>query len=91
MVSLLISRATLIWIILVVATGMAWGMGHGLGGTDVRLAGVVIFGISFVKVRLVIREFMEIRGAPQFMRVVSDLWVVAICARLIGLFLSAPP
>ncbi len=88
MASLLISRATLIWIILVVATGMAWGMGHGIGGTDV--AGVVIFGISFMKVRLVIREFMEIRGGPVFMRVASDLWLIVICTTLTGLFLSAP-
>jgi len=88
--SLLLSRATLVWVILVAATGLSWEMGHGLGTASVRLADVGILVIAFLKVRLVILEFMELRGAPTFMRLAGEIWVVTICTTLIALFLKAP-
>ncbi len=90
MISLLRTRITLVWFLLVAATALSFGMGHGIGIADRRLAGVAILIIAFVKVRFVIREFMEIRNAPLPLRLAGDGWVIAITAILIGLFLSAP-
>lgn len=90
MKSLLLSRITLVWLLLVGATALSWEVGHGLGFADARSAGAAILVISFVKVRFVIRDFMEIRSAPSWMRAISDAWLVIITAVLVVLFLSAP-
>lgn len=91
MKALLLSRVTLVWMLLIAATALSWELGHGLGFRDARSAGVAILVISFAKVRFVIREFMEIRDAPLWMRVVGDTWLLLITVVLVGLFLSAQP
>jgi hypothetical protein len=90
MVPLLISRPTLIWVILLAATGLSWGMGSVFGGSGIRSAGVCIIVVAFLKVRLVILEFMEIRRAPVPMRLAGEVWVLTLCATLMTLFLKAP-
>lgn len=87
--SLLLSRTTLIWFVLVAATALSWEMGHGIGFSDTRHAGVAIIVVAFIKVRLVILEFMEIRQAPGFMRLVAEAWGLVVCAALVTLFLMA--
>lgn len=83
------SRTTLIWLLLVVATALSLGMGHGVGTSDVRIASVAIIVITFVKVRFVVFEFMEIRDAPTWMQRVGDGWVVLVAGLLIARFLIA--
>lgn len=90
MASLLISRPTLIWVILLAATGLSWGVGAVFGSSGVRWAGAFIVAVAFVKVRLVILEFMEIRQAPLAMRVAGEVWVLTLCTTLVTLFLRAP-
>lgn len=89
MKTLLVSRITLVWMLLVGATALSWELGHGFGLPTTRAAGVAILVISFVKVRFVIREFMEIRHAPLWMRAIGDAWLVFITTALVVLFLSA--
>jgi hypothetical protein len=84
MTAVLWSRTTLIWLLLVAATALSWGIGHGVGITDVRIAAVAIVATAFVKVHFVIFEFMEIRGAPTWMRRAADGWVAAIAGLLIA-------
>jgi hypothetical protein len=55
-----------------------------------RWVGVSIIAVAFVKVRLVILEFMEIRRAPLPMRLAGEVWILTLCATLITLFLRAP-
>lgn len=86
MAVLLRTRITLIWLLLVAATALSWEMGHGGGFDDVRHAGVAIIVVAFVKVRFVILDFMEIRNAPQFMRIICETWVVGICTMLVVLY-----
>lgn len=78
------SRTTLVWLLLVAATALSFSLGHGVGISDVRTAGVVILVTTFVKVRFVIFEFMEVRGAPTWMRRAADGWVLAIGGLLIA-------
>lgn len=87
---LLLSRITLVWFGLVAATAASWEMGHGVGLNDLRNAGVAILVVAFVKVRFVILDFMEIRHAPVAARIVAEVWVVAVCAVLVTLFLNTP-
>jgi hypothetical protein len=88
MQALLQTRVTLVWLLLVGATVLSWEMGHGAGFHELRYASVAIIIVAFIKVRFVIMEFMEIRTAPLFMRVIAQVWLVAICATLITLYLA---
>ena len=90
MVSLLRTRITLVWFLLVLATTLSWGMGHGIGFDNVRHAGVAIIIMAFIKVRYVILDFMEIRHAPIFMRVIGVLWVIVVCSTLVTLYWNSP-
>ena len=89
MKALLLTRTTLIWLLLVAATLVSWELGHGVGFESAAAAGAAILVVTFVKVRFVVLDFMEIRGAPRWMRVIAESWVVLCCALLIGLFLVA--
>lgn len=83
--TLLAGRHTLVWAILAGITAGSWAMGHGI--SDPRLAGVGILALAFVKARLVIREFMEVRDAPPVLRLITDLWVAGATALLVGMWL----
>lgn len=87
MTALLWSRTTLIWLLLVAATTLSWEIGHGIGSTDARIDGAAILAVTFVKVRFVMFDFMEIRGAPIWMRRIADGWIVAITVLLMCLLI----
>ena len=44
--------------------------------------------IALVKVRIIFREFMEVRHAPVFLCRITDLWVVLIADALIASYLA---
>ena len=88
MKDLLLSRTSAIWALLVAATLVSWELGHGVGFDDARSAGAAILAVTFVKVRFVVLDFMEIRTAPRWMRAVLETWIVLCAALLIVLFLS---
>ena len=90
MTKLIANRVSLIWLLLVAATALSWEIGHGVGITDMRLAGSAIVVIAFIKVRFVILDFMEIRTAPLFMRATAEGWLVTVCTILVVLQLRAP-
>lgn len=84
------SRNTVVWVLLVAATALSFSLGHGMGISDVRTAAVVILVTTFVKVRFVIFEFMEVRGAPVWMRRAADGWIVGVACLLIARILIGP-
>ena len=45
-------------------------------------------GIALIKVRIIIREFMEVRHAPVLLGRLTDLWVVLTGAILLGGYLA---
>lgn len=53
-----------------------------LKASAVVTAGAII--IALVKVRIIFREFMEVRHAPAFLCRLTDGWVVLIGACLLG-------
>jgi hypothetical protein len=90
MMRLFISRPTIVWVVLLALTGLSWAVGHVYGGSGMRYAGVCIIVVAFLKVRLVILEFMEIRHAPLPMRLAGEVWVIALCVTLTTLYVRAP-
>jgi hypothetical protein len=44
----------------------------------------IAIGIALVKVRIILREFMEVRHAPVLLCRLTDLWVVLTGVTLLG-------
>ncbi|MDT3438122.1 MULTISPECIES: cytochrome C oxidase subunit IV family protein [unclassified Pseudofrankia] len=42
--------------------------------------------LALVKVRIIMREFMEVRHAPPLLCRLTDLWVVLMAAALLGMY-----
>jgi hypothetical protein len=45
-------------------------------------------GIALIKVRIILREFMEVRHAPVLLGRLTDVWVVLTGAILLGVHLA---
>jgi hypothetical protein len=45
-------------------------------------------GIALVKVRVILREFMEVRHAPALLRRLTDLWIVFAGVGLLGAYFA---
>lgn len=64
------------WLVLLVATGITWWLGEvGAAGTGAILA---MLAIAFIKGRLVILDFMELRGAPLMWRLLLEGWLILV-------------
>jgi hypothetical protein len=44
--------------------------------------------LALVKVRLIFREFMQVRNAPALLCRITDLWVLLIGAALLGSYFT---
>jgi len=70
----------------VVATLISWSVGidHGM---DYRFSTVVVLLVTFVKVDLVGRNFMELRDAKPLLRLIFYGVCVVMCTALIAMYL----
>jgi len=69
------------WLILVLATGVTWYLGEvGAAGTG---AIVAMLAIAFVKGRLVILDFMELRRAPVLWRLLLEGWLLLVSSLIL--------
>jgi hypothetical protein len=74
-------RLYVIWLILIGATFASFAIGEDVKAGAVATA--VILAIAFVKVRLVIQEFMEVRTAPRALGIAADCWGVLLWGILV--------
>lgn len=44
--------------------------------------------LALVKVRIIMREFMEVRHAPRLLCLLTDLWVVVMAVALLSFYLA---
>lgn len=81
------SRATVIYLLLLLITAVSFWLtvGHGASALhEVRtLIWPQIIVLAFIKVRWVLLDFMELRSAPVKLRLLFEFWVVATAAALI--------
>jgi hypothetical protein len=79
-------RLMVVWLILAALTlGYLW-IDHTAGGS-VRSSAVLTTGvimIALIKVRIIFREFMEVRNAPALLCRLTDAWVLIMAAALLG-------
>jgi hypothetical protein len=83
---------TTVWLLLVVATGASWWLGGGSAAASpsTRVATAVLLLVAFIKVRLIVGYFMEVRHAPSALRVGFDVWISLVCLALVVLYLRTP-
>lgn len=79
-----------VWIALAAITVLAWRLTPGHTGEAASLdhglvAVIVVLGL--IKCRLIIRYFMEVRRAPRWLRVGTDVWLVLLWGGLLGIYL----
>lgn len=84
-------RLLVVWVILASLTlGYLWidhsAQDHsGLLRSDAIVTSSVIV-IALIKVRIIFREFMEVRQAPALLCRLTDAWVVIMAAALLGCY-----
>jgi hypothetical protein len=80
-------RLLVVWLVLSAITLAQLSVGS-TGGRAAPVPNAVIaasaIGIALVKVRIIFREFMEVRHAPVLLGRLTDLWVVLTGAILLG-------
>jgi hypothetical protein len=81
-------RLLIVWVILAVLTlGYLW-IDHSVDGSlkssAVVTASVIV--IALVKVRIIFREFMEVRNAPVLLCRLTDAWVVVMAVAMLSCY-----
>ena len=79
-------RLLVVWIVLAAFTLSYLWIDHSLSGSHTSSALVTssVIVIALIKVRIIFREFMEVRQAPVLLCRLTDAWVVLIGAALLG-------
>ena len=85
-------RLFIVWLILVGITLLYLGIDHLVDKSGILVAStfvtVAAICLALVKVRIIMREFMEVRGAPPFLCRITDFWVVLMAVALFGTYLG---
>jgi hypothetical protein len=85
-------RLFVVWLILVaISLAYLWidhaasHQGIPTASTTVTVAAVCL---ALVKVRIIMREFMEVRSAPRFLLRITDFWVVLMGVAMLGVYFA---
>jgi hypothetical protein len=91
MKTILRDQSTYVWAGLSAITVLSWWLartardhGHFVASTPVTIA---ILAIGFVKARIILRSFMEVRTAPVWLRRFCDIWLVVFWGAVLGIYL----
>jgi hypothetical protein len=83
-------RLMVVWIVLACLTLAYLWIDHSVDGS-LRASAVVTSGvivIAVIKVRIIFREFMEVRQAPVLLCRLTDAWVVLIAVSLLACYFA---
>lgn len=80
----------MVWTVLAALTlGYLW-LDHSAGHAGTLKSSAVVTSsvivIALVKVRIIFREFMEVRNAPVLLCRLTDAWVVLMAVALLGCY-----
>ena len=81
-------RLLVVWLVLASFTLAYLWIDHSVDGS-LRSSTVVtssVIVIALIKVRIIFREFMEVRNAPVLLCRLTDAWVVLMAAVLLGTY-----
>jgi hypothetical protein len=78
----------IVWLVLSLMTLAYIWLDHPAEDDGILRASTIVtvsaIAIALVKVRIIFREFMEVRHAPVLLRRLTDAWVLIIAASLLG-------
>jgi hypothetical protein len=81
-------RLAIVWVVLTAMTLVYVWLDHSADDDGVLKASTVVtvcaIVIALAKVRIIFREFMEVRHAPVLLRRLTDAWVVLMAVCLLG-------
>ncbi len=80
------SRLAIAWLALAVITLLACWIGTHHGKGSLRpdpVVGLSAIGITLIKVRVIVRELMEVRHAPTRLKYVTDAWLILFIIAMI--------
>jgi len=84
-------RLSVAWVVVVTITLIYLVIDGSVDDSDVMrastVASVVAIGLALVKVRIVMRELMDVRHAPRILRTVTDALVLTMGVFLFGTYL----
>ncbi|MDA2893759.1 cytochrome C oxidase subunit IV family protein [Mycolicibacterium sp. BiH015] len=81
---------TVVWLALTAITVVSWWLapghsgGHGGASIPITVAAIVL---GFVKCRLIVGYFMEVRTAPKWLRHSTDAWLVTLWTAVLVIYL----
>jgi Prokaryotic Cytochrome C oxidase subunit IV len=85
------TRLFIVWLILVAITVAYLLIDHAAENYGVAEASTVVtvvaICIALIKVRIIMREFMEVRNAPSILCRLADFWVVLMGAAMLTTYL----
>jgi hypothetical protein len=78
-------RIAPVWLGLTLVTLISWWISTGghTGWSPNLAASMAVVIIAVIKARFVLREFMELGHASRWLRVLSDVWVLALPAAVL--------
>ena len=83
--------ATYAWIILSAITIVSWWLAppHGPGATATASVPItiVVLALGFIKGRMIIRYFMEVRTAPRWLKLTTDAWLAVLWVGILAIYL----
>jgi hypothetical protein len=82
-------RLLTVWLALSAITAISWWIGspHGHGAFKPNAAITFsVITIAAIKVRFIMREFMEVRQAPILLRRLTDIWLLSVAVALLGIY-----
>jgi len=85
-------RLFVAWLILVAISLVYLWIDHSATHRGIPTASTVVTVVAIcfalVKVRIIMREFMEVRSAPRVLRRLTDYWVLLMAAALLGVYFA---
>lgn len=80
------------WLILVAISLAYLGIDRAATHRGVPTAGTVVtvgaICFALIKVRIIMREFMEVRTAPRVLRRLTDFWILLMAVALLGVYFA---
>lgn len=86
-----LKRTTVVWAALCLITALSWwlapGHSHGAARASTGFT-VAVLALVVLKVRLIIRHFMEIASGPRWLRWATDGWLAVLWTTVLVVYLS---
>ena len=83
-------RLLVVWLILVAISLVYLWIDHSATHQGLPTASTVVTVVAIcfalIKVRIIMREFMEVRGATRILRRLTDYWIVLMAVALLGVY-----